>query len=211
MKRSISLTGQPVFLTAGRAGFRGGSNAQCVDHARPLLDPAAQHRDLVGGQLLAALLGGHAQLGIVALDPEDRARSHPACPARSPAPPLLSLANAPSLVSSRRPALRALSSGPWQAKQLSERIGRTSRAKLTGRDERAFGAVEALGVSEASPRSDRAAEYQACQHDSQRRCHSFTRRESRSGIRWLEVGGRLAGGAFPRWGSTEPTLIIRQA
>ena len=72
MKRSISLIGQPAFLTDGRAGFLGASKAQCVDGRRPLLDPAAEHRDLRGGQLLAALLGRHAQIGVVALDPVDQ-------------------------------------------------------------------------------------------------------------------------------------------
>ena len=38
----------------------------------------------------------------------------------------------PSLVSSRSFALRAFSSGPWQAKQWSDRIGITSRLKSTG-------------------------------------------------------------------------------
>src|SRR5436309_15557735 len=38
----------------------------------------------------------------------------------------------PSLVSSRSLACRACSSGPWQAKQLSERMGRISRLKSTG-------------------------------------------------------------------------------
>ena len=54
-------------------------------------------------------------------------------PGTTAAPPDLSLASIPSLVSSRKPALRCLSSGPWQAKQFSERTERTSRAKLTGR------------------------------------------------------------------------------
>src|SRR4029079_19333004 len=37
----------------------------------------------------------------------------------------------PDFWSSRRSALRFLASGPWQAKQRSERIGRTSRRKST--------------------------------------------------------------------------------
>src|SRR5215472_8290001 len=37
-----------------------------------------------------------------------------------------------SLVSSRKLPWRLSSSGPWQAKQASERIGRTSRSKSTG-------------------------------------------------------------------------------
>src|SRR5436190_5748265 len=42
------------------------------------------------------------------------------------------LAKSPSPVSSRRLATRRLSSGPWHVKQLSERMGRTSRSKSTG-------------------------------------------------------------------------------
>ncbi len=45
----------------------------------------------------------------------------------------LQLGKRPFLGVEPQPAFRRLSSGPWQAKQLSERIGRTSRAKLTGR------------------------------------------------------------------------------
>ena len=40
-------------------------------------------------------------------------------------------AKAPSFVSRRRFTIRCFSSGPWQAKQLSERIGRISRLKST--------------------------------------------------------------------------------
>jgi hypothetical protein len=39
--------------------------------------------------------------------------------------------NAPSFVSKCKPAMRFLSSGPWQVKQLSDRIGRICRSKTT--------------------------------------------------------------------------------
>ena len=42
-------------------------------------------------------------------------------------------ANGPSCTSSRSPRWREPSSGPWQVKQFSDRIGRTSRAKSTTR------------------------------------------------------------------------------
>src|SRR5436190_2548774 len=45
--------------------------------------------------------------------------------------------NRPSLISRRRPAFRLLASGPWQAKQLSDRIGRMSRLYRTA-DSAAF-------------------------------------------------------------------------
>ncbi len=37
-----------------------------------MLDPSPDQRDLLGGQMLAALLRRHLQLGVVALDPEDQ-------------------------------------------------------------------------------------------------------------------------------------------
>ena len=43
-----------------------------------------------------------------------------------------SSANAPSRVSKWNSVSRFVASGPWQAKQLFERIGRMSRLKLTG-------------------------------------------------------------------------------
>ncbi len=42
------------------------------------------------------------------------------------------LAKAPSFVSNRSPAFLCAASGPWHAKQLSDRIGRTSRSKSMG-------------------------------------------------------------------------------
>ena len=46
--------------------------------------------------------------------------------------PSLSAVVAPSGVSRRRPALRFLASKPWQAKQLSDKIGRISRLNASG-------------------------------------------------------------------------------
>ena len=100
----------------------------------PLFDPPAQHGDLVGREVLAALFRGHVQLGVVALDAEDEFAFIGLAGAIA-RPPLLSFAKAPSFVSSRRPALRALSSGPWQAKQCigedrSDVAGEIDRARL---------------------------------------------------------------------------------
>ena len=53
-------------------------------------------------------------------------------PATMAGAPLSPARRDPSSVSSRKPPLRAFSSGPWQAKQASERIGRMSREKRTG-------------------------------------------------------------------------------
>ena len=53
-------------------------------------------------------------------------------PATTAWPPVESAAVIPSRESTRRPASRVSGSGPWHWKHLSERIGRTSRAKSTG-------------------------------------------------------------------------------
>src|SRR5512147_3135538 len=54
---------------------------------------------------------------------------------------MIDLAKAPSLVSRRSRALRAFSSGPWQAKQFSDRMGRICRLKST------LGLASTLGPS----------------------------------------------------------------
>ena len=53
-------------------------------------------------------------------------------PATLPGTMIPSFANAPSRVSKWNSVSRLVSSGPWQAKQLFERIGRMSRLKPTG-------------------------------------------------------------------------------
>src|SRR5262249_45983056 len=63
--------------------------------------------------------------------------------------PDLFVPKAPSLVSSRRPALRFLASGPWHLKHLSERIGRTWKLKSTFRAGSA--ARAAMGRASHSP------------------------------------------------------------
>ena len=150
MKRSISLTGQAGVLDGGQRGLlRGASNAQCVDPGGPLLDPAPQHGDLVGGQVLAALLGRHLQIGVVALDPGDQlALIGLAGHDRQAAALELGEGALPWCRAAGRPC-GPCRPGPWQAKQLSERIGRTSLAKPTG-----FG-FEAPGASfeSANPRA----------------------------------------------------------
>ena len=60
--------------------------------------------------------------------------------------------SAVSLRSSRRSALRALASGPWQVKQFSERIGRMSRLKWTGSGSPARAAVGTVPRVRTRPR-----------------------------------------------------------
>src|SRR5262245_370154 len=80
----------------------------------------------------------------------------------------LLLRDAPSIVSRRRPALRASASGPWHLKQLSERIGNTSREKST------------------SPAGSR---------DGQASAATARARRVRRGIAASSVGGGAEGGA----------------
>ena len=72
MNRSISLIGQAGVLDGGQRGLARRLERPVRRPRRPLLDPAPQHRDLLGRQLLAALLGRHLQLGVVVLDPIDQ-------------------------------------------------------------------------------------------------------------------------------------------
>ena len=58
-------------------------------------------------------------------------------------------AKAPSLTSSRRSAFRSAASGPWQAKQLADKMGRISRLKSTP----APAASRAAAQSKAKPAS----------------------------------------------------------
>ena len=151
MNRSISLTGQAASLTAGSAGFCGRLERPVPGPGGPLLDPAPQARRSARASAdLPLFLGGicwsGSWLSIRAIS--SLSSGLPGTIARAP---LSVSAKAPSWVSSRSPALRALSSGPWQAKQLSERIGRTSRAKPTG-----FG-LGSPGEPFESPASPRAA------------------------------------------------------
>ena len=132
MKRSMGLRDHAVFLTAGSSALRGGSKAQCVVQAAPSSIHRRSRSICWAESCFPDLLGGIFNSGSSLSRRKTRSLSS-GLPATIAAPPDLSLANAPSLVSSRRPALRARSSGPWHAKQLSERMERTSRAKLIGR------------------------------------------------------------------------------
>src|SRR5499426_2171888 len=65
--------------------------------------------------------------------------------------PLRRVAFASASRSRRNPAFRFFSSGPWQAKQFAERIGKTSRPKRTGSAaEKTTEAVEAAETTRSS-------------------------------------------------------------
>ena len=67
--------------------------------------------------------------------------------------PESSFLKAPACTSNRNPALRFFSSGPWQAKQLSEKIGRMSRLKSIARGAAARSELMAANIT--SPANSR--------------------------------------------------------
>ena len=128
--RSIGCVGcgsRPDPTGWGRSGFATGTNAQCGSYAAP----SAIHRlsrstcSPVSRPILASG-GGITESGSVEMirATSSLAATSSGTIARAP---LSSSLVACSATSSRRPACRLPLSGPWQAKQLSERIGRMSR------------------------------------------------------------------------------------
>ena len=100
---------------------------------RPFVDPPLQEADLLVAERDARFFRRHP-LGCRRLPRSDGpARSHRSCRATIAVAPLSSGFTAPSRTSSRKPASRCVSSGPWQAKHFLARIGRISRLKSTGR------------------------------------------------------------------------------
>ena len=127
MKGSIALRGRawPSARPGGRAGRLGGMKAQCFCHSAPCsiqrridsFSAPVSKRPMSDGGMTSS------GLSVVMRRYASLPPGLPATNGRTPS----SLRNAPSSVSSRRPALRWLASGPWHWKQLSERIGRMSR------------------------------------------------------------------------------------
>ena len=151
MNRSISLTAQPAFLTDGSAGFLGASNAQCVDQVAPCSTHRRKMATWSAVSCLPLFLGGMCRSGS-SLSIRTISSLSSGLPGAIARPPSLSLANAPSFVSSRRPALRALSSGPWQAKQLI----REDRPDIAREIDRArLGIARPAAAGSPSPRADR--------------------------------------------------------
>ena len=111
MKRSIGLRGQPASLTAGKSALRGGSNAQCVVHDAPCSTHWRRVSICRAVNCLPDFFGGILASASSVSIRKIRSLSS-AFPGMTAALPDLSLASTPSLVSSRKPALRVLSSGP---------------------------------------------------------------------------------------------------
>src|ERR1043166_8376574 len=119
----MKLRGQDLFLTAGGNAASGGMNAQCFCH----FAPSAIHcvRTLICCGFSACPLEGG---GIRLSGSGDVTRRISSLSSGLPA----TITDfAPSSVSKCSFALRLALSGPWQLKQRSERIGRTSRLNST--------------------------------------------------------------------------------
>jgi hypothetical protein len=92
-----------------------------------LIDPPAQEVDLFLVSVFPDSGGGMCSSGSSLVMCSTSALS-----AALPGTMIPRFVKAPSSVSKWKRVFRAFSSGPWQAKQLFERIGRISRLKLTG-------------------------------------------------------------------------------
>ena len=114
--------------------------------------PTGAAVDLLAAERLLEFGRRHHLVGIVGGDPMDQlalldfAGTITAKPERS--------RNTSSLRSSRRSAFLAFWSGPWQAKQCSDRIGRISRSKSTGRPACAWFAPCAPNIQLACDQDD---------------------------------------------------------
>ena len=92
----------------------------------PLRDPALEEILLFRGELLVRLWRRHDLFLVVAEDADQQLALFTS-PGTIAVSPLLAGFVASSRMSSRSPESRLFLSGPWQWKQLSERIGRMSR------------------------------------------------------------------------------------
>ena len=124
MKLSISLWGHLAFFTCGKAGWRGGSYAQCLPHFAP-----ASTQAFSVAFCAAVSLSFESGGGICSSGSSEKIRAMSSL--TSLLPGTITSAFASCSRSSRSFALRALPSGPWHVKHVSERIGSTSRLKST--------------------------------------------------------------------------------
>ena len=130
----------------------------------PLVDPELQRLDLfrIEGVLVGARHDRRVEAQPVGACARGRRRRSPGgsagCRQRSPGtmtgPPNEPRSEkGPSATSRRRPRCRASASGPWQVKQFSERIGRTSRAKSIVRSGKAGTSAAASSSPHSAPPS----------------------------------------------------------
>jgi hypothetical protein len=123
-------------LTAGGVGRFGGMNDQCGWYSAPAAIQRLRRSFCAAVSVLFADFGG---IRIVLSSGSSRATSSLASGSLGTMAPI---STATSRRSSRRSALREALSGPWQAKQFSDRIGRMSRLNSI--------AAEGEGEGEAS-------------------------------------------------------------
>src|SRR5581483_5552802 len=116
----MGLRTQPVFFTAGNGGRLGGINDQCGSYSAPF---AIQRFSISfwASVNFFLVLGGGIKCDLLS----DKMRSIRELFSTSPGT-MASDLMASSRRSRRRSALRAALSAPWQAKQFSAKMGRTS-------------------------------------------------------------------------------------
>ncbi len=129
-KRSMAFLTQAGSETAGNSGRTGSSKAQCLPQPAPwsihrlivsFCEPVSLRPDFGGG--ISSSASSVSSRRISSLSP------------LLPGTMIGSFDRSVlSLRSSLRSALRVLTSGPWQSRQFSDRIGRTSRLNLTGEE-----------------------------------------------------------------------------
>ena len=130
-KLSTGLAGQPGCSTAGTALRRGGRNAQWPCHSAPssIHWRSSSISRLDSGS--CPMAAGGMRLALSEADTRRNNSLLPGSPGTMALRPPLSAVAAPCSSSSRSDVIRLASSGPWQAKQFSDRIGRMSRLNCT--------------------------------------------------------------------------------
>ena len=128
MNQSIGFRTQSGFESFGFAGSFGATNAQCSCQSAPVATHFLRSSICSRVRCLFEAAGGILRSGSSdrILATSSLASAFPGTMTGSPDSPLPS---ADVFSSSRKPPLRCFSSGPWQAKQLLDRIGRMSRLK----------------------------------------------------------------------------------
>ena len=129
-KGSMDVRVHAAFWVSGTSTSLGGVNDQCGSYSAP----CSTHRvrsAISSSESWRLLFGG----GIWTSGSLEVMRRTswlcPGLPGTTACPPDVKAAKAPSSVSRRRSPSRAASSGPWQAKQRSERMGLTWKLKST--------------------------------------------------------------------------------
>ena len=127
MNWSIGLRAHEKFAGTGASGRAAAAYDQCVSHFAP---SSIQRRSMpICASVSACPESGG---GMRSSGSGSRIFFTSTLLAALPGTMMPSSAKAPSRVSKRNLVSRCFSSGPWQAKQLLDRIGRMSRLKLSG-------------------------------------------------------------------------------